>query len=115
MDLSEDENVASDPGSVKSSFNRKRFSYFKFAECENRMINAIILREYWIDCFFIQSLIWAFATLFKGSHCLKFADMLKKKILKCQQNGDPILIRENLEENLLSNSEELAIPTKKLK
>lgn len=57
-------------------------SYFTFAENDARMTNAIKFRERWLECFFIQSLIWAFGTILKENHRKEFIKFITKSILK---------------------------------
>ena len=42
-----------------------KISYFEFAKDDNRMFNALILKHRFCECFFIQSMAWAFGTLLK--------------------------------------------------
>lgn len=46
------------------------------------MTNAIKFRERWLECFFIQSLIWAFGTILKENHRKEFIKFITKSILK---------------------------------
>lgn len=46
------------------------------------MINSLRGRDQWIEAFFVQSLIWAFATLFKDKTRRKFIDHVQRKVIK---------------------------------
>jgi hypothetical protein len=72
---------SSGPG---SNHAKRKFSYVKFAENEGRMFSALKYRELWIESFFIQSLVWAFATLFKEEQRNNFLDHIKSKIFSNQ-------------------------------
>lgn len=45
--------------------NTRKQSFYKFAESDARMQHALRNRERWIECFFIQSLVWAYASILK--------------------------------------------------
>ena len=59
---------------MKKSKATNKASYFAFAESDERMRLALLFRDRWLECFFIQSMVWAFGSLLK--------DDLKKKLLK---------------------------------
>lgn len=97
--------------STASAQVKRESSFFRFADDAERTRSAIRHREQWLECFFIQSLVQAFCTLFKEEHRPAFLDFITQKVMQrrdARRPADPELEASRLLESSIDLRQQAA-------